>query len=104
MPRSSLWDDRLAFGEQVHDAEAAGIGVDDARAVIEVEHHMVVGPLPGLARRRLEIEFAEVARAPCREHGEAPRHAEVDEQEFARIEARQDVFGPPPQAGDPAGR
>ena len=53
---------RFAFGKQVHHAEAARIGVDDAGAVIEGEHHMIVGAIAVFAAPVLEIEFAEIAR------------------------------------------
>jgi hypothetical protein len=36
------------------------------------------------------------------EDSETPRHAKVNQQDIARIEACENVFGPPPEAGDPA--
>ena len=54
---------RFAGRKQIHHAEAAGIGVDQAGSVIERHHHMVMrtrGLAPGA---RLEVEFAEIAAA-----------------------------------------
>ena len=48
----------------VHGAEAARVGEDDAASVIEAEDHMVMLAVGSGSRGFLMVEFAEITRLP----------------------------------------
>ena len=81
--------------DEVHDAKAAGIGIDDPGSIIEADHHMIVRPLSRVSCRGLKIEFTEVTGALFREHSKPACHAQMDEQQVARIQGSQYVLRAP---------
>ena len=97
--------------DDVHQAEAAGIGVDDAGAVIEQEGHVIVARRFGGRTRRGELVITLAQRhwpAGWRVDGEAAAHAEMHEEAVAAVEPDQEVLCPPSDrvdaaAGKPAG-
>ena len=94
--------------DQIHEPEAAGIGVDDAGAVIEQECDVIVNRRAGRvgALAGLFVGLAQGQRPAARRvDGEAAAHAEMHEQALAVIEADQQIFRPPPDGLDaPAGQ
>ena len=101
MSRSSLWRACVLLGKQVHDAEAAGIGVDDPGAIIEGQHHVIMGAI-ALFRAGLEIEFAEIARR-SRVAGKTVKRPVIPRctsRQSPELERGQDIFGAARQVAD----
>ena len=95
----------LARRRQIHEAEAARIVVDDARAVIEVEYHMIMTTFARGARRRRASTLAEAdVGARGRKHGEPSGHAEMQDEDRTIVEVAQEVFGAPRDPFDAAAR
>ena len=81
---------------QVHRPEPARIVEGDARAVVEIQHDMVM-----LFRRRMGV----VERAGCiARNQDAARHAQMDQKRLIRGQIGKDVFRPPRQPQDPRAR
>ena len=68
----------------IDQTEAAGVVEADDGAVVERQHHMVV-------RRSGMSALAD---------GDAPRHAEMQQQQSVRVELDQDVFAAPAERAD----
>ena len=72
-----------------HEAEAARVVVDDARAVGEVQHHVIVHRIgTGI----VGVLAGRLARAVS-QNREAARHAEMHDEVFATRQRRDQVFG-----------
>jgi len=83
----------IGFGDQIHEAEAAVIGIDDAGAILHVEDDVVMRAEAGAIARRGMMELA--GRQPAarrRMDREAARHAEMDQQHLLAFEAGENVF------------
>lgn len=98
---------KLCLRHEIHEAEAAVIGIDDARAVLHVEHDMVMP----LAARHVVVEEAGRKPAVRGMNGEAPGHAQMHDEDFAvrpfrglRLQMDEDIFRTAPQMPDPAAR
>ena len=90
---------RILFGKQVHHAEAPGIGVNDARAVIELEKDVIMRTASYGIACLLVVEFAQIVNeALGQNHGEAPGHAKMNEQAVTAFDIANNILGPPPQA------
>src|SRR5437773_2172547 len=84
------------FSHQIHDAEPARIGIDDALSSFDSEDDMVMCPLAVLRFGALFVKFAKLEGAPVAiKDGEASGHTEMDEEGLAIVEVSQNVFGPP---------
>jgi demethylmenaquinone methyltransferase / 2-methoxy-6-polyprenyl-1,4-benzoquinol methylase len=79
---------------EIHHAEPSRIVVDDAGAVIEMEHHMIMQAFTA----GLEIHLSQIGNVPIRaHHGEPSRHAEMQDQQLTRFHMAQNVLGAPRQ-------
>jgi hypothetical protein len=87
--------------KQIHDAEAAMVGVDDPHAIIEQEDHMVVGTGPGANGTLFKVKFAQVVRpGGFIQNRETPGHAEMHKKAMAVVKVNQNILGPALQAYD----
>lgn len=85
----------IGFGDQIHEAEAAVIGIDDTRAVLHIKNDVIMPAEAGAVARRGMMELA--GRQPAarrRMDREAARHAEMDQQHLFAFEAGENVFRP----------
>jgi hypothetical protein len=87
--------------KQVHDAEAAVIGVDNLHTIIEEEDHMVMGTGTGAIGTLFKIEFAQVVWPGIFiQNGETPGHAEMHQEAMAVVKVNQNILGPALEAND----
>lgn len=87
------------FADEIHEAETARIGIDDAQAILAGENDVIMRTRTAVRRRTLLIELAEPGHAPLGvDDGEATRHAEMEDQDLAALEESEDVFRPPLKA------
>ena len=89
------------FMEQVHDAKAPVIGVDNLDAIIEPENYMVMGAGTGAIGTLFKIEFAQVVWPGIFiQNRETPGHAEMHQKAMAIIKVNQNILGPALEAHD----
>ena len=81
--------------KQIHEAEAAMVGVDNLHAIIEKEDHMVMGTGTGAIGTLFKIEFAQVVwPGVFIQNGEAPGHAEMHEKAKTIVKVNENILGP----------
>ena len=90
MPDQRMTWQPLPVGQH-HEAEAAGVGEADDRAVADLEHDVFVRCVPG--RRRASARGID---------DDPSRHSEMGEQHGIVVELADEVFRPPPQTNQRA--
>ena len=89
------------FMEQVHDAEAAMVGVDNLHPIIEQEDHMVMGSGTSAIGTLFKIKFPQIVWLRVFiQNRETPGHAEMHQKTMAVVKVNQNILGPALEAHD----
>ena len=89
------------FVEDIHDTEAAVIGVNNLHPIIEREDNMVMGTGTSVCGARFKIELSQILRVGiATQNGKASGHAEMHQEAMAIIKVNQNIFGPAAEPQD----
>ncbi len=90
---------QFTFTEQVHDAEAAMIRVNNARSIIQGDDHMVMGTGTCVHGAGFKVKLSQIVRLRVAiQNRKAPSHAEMHQKAMAVIKVNQYILGPAMQA------